>query len=103
MSASLPYKMGETVVICQRSGRACYASEILREFDGTLVYFKYFEDRHPQELRRNRPERAPMPPLNPEPPDTFVDTFLDFIIVENAPENEISLLMWEDNSLIGWG
>ena len=103
MSASLPWKAGETVVICGVSGQAFYASDCVRRYDGLVVAKRYCDPQHPQELRRARPERAAQPPLAPEPPDVFTDTFLDFIIVESAPENEMSFLLWEDNSMIGWG
>ena len=100
---SKPYRQGRHTVICQQTGFEFYDDEVVRQWDGLIVGKKFADYQHPQELRRSRPERAVQAPLNPEPPDTFVDTFLDFIIVEDAPESEISLLMWEDNSLIGWG
>lgn len=100
---SKPYRLGRHTVTCQQTGFELYDDEVIRQWDGLVVGRQYADYQHPQETRRSRPERSPPPPLNPEPPDTFVDTFLDFIIVEDAPESEISLLMWEDNSLIGWG
>lgn len=69
---SKPYRLGRHTVTCHQTGFEMYDDEVIRQWDGLVVGRKYADYQHPQELRRSRPERSPPPPLNPEPPDTFV-------------------------------
>ena len=69
---SKPYRQGRHTVTCQQTGFEFYDDEVVRQYDGLIVGKKFADYQHPQELRRNRPERAVQAPLNPEPPDVFV-------------------------------
>lgn len=97
MSASLPYREGRHVVTCQLSGQCFYDDEVGRRYDGLIVAKKYMDPRHPQELRRTRPERPAQPPLSPEPPDQFVGGIYS-VLLESVSESEFSFLMMEDGS-----
>lgn len=54
------YKPGDNLVICDRSGRTCYASETVEEWNGLRVHRDHYERRHPQDLiRAPAPEQPP--------------------------------------------
>ena len=65
------YREGEWNLICDRSGRKIKASEARREWNGLIVHESEYEERHPQDYVRGRPDRQAVPFTRPEPPDTF--------------------------------
>ena len=99
MTASLPYRFGRHVVVCQVSGQAFYDDEVIRRYDGAIVARKYNDPQHPQELARVRPERPARPPLSPEPPDRFVSG-TDSLLLESVSELEVSFLTEENGSYL---
>jgi hypothetical protein len=66
------FRMGDNLVVCQRSGRTCYASETRREWNGLIVHRDHWEPRHPlDQIRAPAPE---MPPriTTGQPADRFL-------------------------------
>lgn len=56
-------------VICGRSGFVFKRSECRLTWDGKLVYYKYWEPRHPQDLIRARRDDQSIQDARPEQPD----------------------------------
>ena len=65
-------KSGDFNALCDSCGFKFKASELRRRWDGFMVCSDDFEERHPQDLIRLRPERTALPWARPYPTDTFV-------------------------------
>lgn len=72
MTVIKDWRPGHYRVVCERSGRVCWDDEVRKEWDGTIVYEKYYEARNPQDFVRSRPDQKPVPIPRPEPADEFV-------------------------------
>lgn len=64
--------LGDWNAICDVCGMKYKASELRRRWDGYMVCESDFEQRHPQDLIRLRPEKQATPWARPEPDDTYV-------------------------------
>lgn len=67
-------KPGEYWVWCQRSGFKVPSSEIVREWNGLLVWNRFAEARHPQDMVKGVKDDQSVPFGNPRPTDVFLDT-----------------------------
>src|SRR5687768_16142947 len=78
---SMPYRMGEWLVICDRCGFKRYSSEVVKTWDNFIVCApstgKFcFETRHPQDFVRTKKDDQTVPFRRPEQAEVFreVDT-----------------------------
>ena len=60
-------RVGDHLVVDDRSGFTCWASETQREWNGALVHKRRWEARHPQDLVRGVPDRLRVEPSRPTP------------------------------------
>jgi hypothetical protein len=65
-------ELGNWNAICDVCGFKFKASELKRRWDGFMVCDKDFEQRHPQDLIRLKPDRQATPWARPVPEDQFV-------------------------------
>lgn len=63
---------GEWTVSCDICCKSMLASESRRRWDGAIVCEADYDERHPLDLLRVRPEKGTVPFTRPEPPDTYV-------------------------------
>lgn len=63
--------LGDYNVICDACGMKFKAKELRKRWDGYMVCPSDFEQRHPQDLIRLRPERQAVPWARPQGTDTF--------------------------------
>ena len=63
---------GDYNVICDVCGFKFKASQLRKRWDGYMVCDKDFEQRHPQDLIKIRPEKQTVPWARPQPTDTFI-------------------------------
>lgn len=69
----MTFRPGDYLVICDKSGRQCYRSECVKQWDGAIVKKEYAQRRHPLDLQRPPPvERAVQETRRPN------DVFLDY-------------------------
>jgi hypothetical protein len=66
------HNFGDYNAICDVCGFKFKASELRRRWDGMMVCLLDYEERHPQDLIKIRPDRQAVPWSRPEPTDTFV-------------------------------
>jgi hypothetical protein len=59
-------RLGDHLVICDRSGQTFWRSECVKEWNGQLVYRGYAEARHPQDFLRARRENFRVPDARPQ-------------------------------------
>lgn len=64
-------ELGDYNAICDVCGFKFKASELRRRWDGYMVCSSDYEQRHPQDLIRLKPDRQAVPWARPESPDTF--------------------------------
>ena len=64
--------LGDWNAICAVCGFKYKASELQKRWDGIYVCLSDFENRHPQDFVRARPDQKPLPFTSPEPNDLFV-------------------------------
>jgi hypothetical protein len=64
--------LGDHNALCDVCGFKFKASELKRRWDGYMVCDADYEQRHPQDLIRLRPERTAVPWSRPYPTDQFV-------------------------------
>lgn len=64
--------LGDWNALCDVCGFKFKASELRRRWDGYMVCSADFEQRHPQDLIRLRPEKQAAPWVRPYPEDQFV-------------------------------
>jgi hypothetical protein len=69
------WRIGDHLVLCDRSGFKVWASDCVTEWNGLRVH-KDFADkqRHPQDFVRAVPDRQAVPNARPEPADTFLSS-----------------------------
>jgi hypothetical protein len=65
-------KPGDYFVWCQRTGFKVPASEIMREWNGLLVWNRVYEPRHPQDFVRGVTDDQSIPFGNPKPENVFL-------------------------------
>jgi hypothetical protein len=66
-------RIGDHLVICDRSGFRCWASETIVEWNGLRVRRDFADkSRHPQDLVRPVPDDQTVKNARPEPADTFL-------------------------------
>jgi len=63
---------GSYNVICDSCGLKFKSHELQRRWDGLMVCSKDYEQRHPQDFIRSRPEKNTVPFSRPEAEDTFL-------------------------------
>lgn len=68
----MTYIKGDFWRICDRSGRKVRASQTVKQWDGLIVAFDEYEDRHPQDFVRGRKDNQAVPDARPEPVDAFL-------------------------------
>lgn len=64
--------LGQWNAICDVCGFKKKSSEVRKRWDGLMVCPEDWEERHPQDLLRVKPEKIVPPWVRPEPPDTFI-------------------------------
>ena len=64
-------RLGDWKAVCDVCGVVFHGSELRRRWDGFMVCSDDYEQRHPQDLIRLRPERTSLPWARPYPTDTF--------------------------------
>jgi hypothetical protein len=74
--------LGNWNAICDVCGGKFKSSELKRRWDGYMVCSSDYEQRHPQDLIRLRPERQATPWVRPVQPIVFMDN-LGFLLAEN--------------------
>ena len=65
-------KLGDWNALCDVCGFKFKASELKRRWDGYMVCDADYEQRHPQDLIRLKPDRQAVPWARPVPTDEFV-------------------------------
>jgi len=65
-------KLGDYNAICDVCGFKFKASQLRRRWDGYMVCSVDYEERHPQDLIKIRPDRQAVPWARPVPTDQFV-------------------------------
>ncbi len=73
MSRGWSYKEGDWWVSCDSCQKQIRASEAKHRWDGFIVCSEDFEERHPQDFVRVKPEGNHIPFSRPEPADVFTD------------------------------
>lgn len=68
MNDGLPEQQG----ICDASGFKFPMSELVRQWDGMLVHYRFVDKRNPQDHLRAKPDNRMPPRSRPEPEDTFI-------------------------------
>ena len=58
--------------VCERCGLVYRASETRKQWDGMIVCFPDFEERHPQDFVTGRADHQDVPDPRPEPVDTII-------------------------------
>ena len=64
-------ELGDWNAICDVCGFKFKGSELRRRWDGFMACSQDYEQRHPQDLIRMKPERQSVPWARPMPQDTF--------------------------------
>ena len=78
MSYNETWIAGEWAAICDICGFKVKSSELRKRWDGLMVCEFDWENRHPQDFIRARPDQFPLPFTRPEPDDRFVSVvYLD--------------------------
>lgn len=73
MSREWHYKPGDWYVTCDVCGKKMRASKARHRWDGFLVCDADFENRHPQDFLRTKPDKMSVPFNRPKEIPTFVD------------------------------
>jgi len=60
--------------ICDFSGFKFPMSELVRNWDGALVHWRFVDKRNPQDHLRAKPDNRQPPRARPEAPDTFLSS-----------------------------
>ena len=60
--------------ICDFSGFKYPMSELVRNWDGALVHWRFVDKRSPQDFVRGKPDNRAPARSRPEAPDTFIST-----------------------------
>lgn len=66
------WRIGDHKVVDDRTGLVTWASETQKEWTGSIVDKRVFEQRHPQDLIRSHRDNSSVPDARPRPPDRFV-------------------------------
>jgi hypothetical protein len=66
--------MDRPVGICDATGFKYPLSELVRQWDGAMVHWRFVDKRNPQDFVRGRAERIAVPNARPEPADYFLTT-----------------------------
>ena len=66
------YKHGDWNAICDCCLFKFKASELRKQWDGQMVCADCYDERHPQDSIKPRPERHRLPFTRPEKTDTFI-------------------------------
>lgn len=94
MPEKTTYIPGDYNAVCDVCGFEFKASQLRKRWDGYRVCSQDWEQRHPQDFIRGKPERNRVPWARPEGTDTFV-------VVPYPLETELfEYLLTEDNSLL---
>ncbi len=81
----MPYRSGDHYVICDRTGFKIRASEVRREWTGSLVRSKSWEARHPQDFLRGKPDKMDVgETARPEPVLNFMGPLTTTLTVAAA-------------------
>ncbi len=98
MSRGWSYKSGDWWITCDVCQRQVRASESKHRWDGFIVCSDDFEERHPQDFVRVKPDNYAIPFSRPEPTDTFLDVpyidlycFDDYIVDQDNYVERIDL------------
>ena len=71
----MAYKPGDYFMICDRCGFKKYASEMKKEWNGSMTCPDCFEEKHPQYFSpTGKHERQTVSPHRPEGEDVFITT-----------------------------
>ncbi len=73
MSRGWSYRSGDWWVSCDVCQKQIRASESKHRWDGFIVCPDDFEERHPQDFVRVKPDNYAIPFSRPEPTDVFSD------------------------------
>lgn len=65
-------RVGDYLVICDRSGFKVWASDTVMEWTGLRVDKRFVDKRNPQDFLRGVKESCPPKNTRPEPEDTFL-------------------------------
>jgi len=66
------YAQGQWNFICDICGQKKKSGDVRLRWDGLRVCRQDWEPRHPQDLLRAKPEKAPPPWVRPEAPDVYL-------------------------------
>ena len=80
--------LGDWNAICAVCGFKYKASQLQKRWDGIYVCPSDFENRHPQDFVRARPDQKPLPFTAPEPNDLFTDVTYNSAVL-GCPVNGI--------------
>lgn len=67
---------GEWNITCASCNRKIKASEARRRWDGLIVCQDDYEERHPLDFLKNRPDKIAVPFSSGNPSDVFIAAFL---------------------------
>lgn len=65
-------RVGDYLVLCDRSGFVGWASDTVIEWNGLRVLKRFAEARHPQDMVRGVPDDQTVQNARPEPDDVFL-------------------------------
>lgn len=68
------FKMGQYNCVCDRCGLEFKSSELIKDWQGLMVDQKCYEQRHPQDLIKIKPEKAIPEWVRPRPIDSYLLT-----------------------------
>lgn len=66
------FKMGQWNSVCDKCGLEFKSSELIKDWQGLMVDAKCYEQRHPQDLIKIKPEKAIPEWVRPRPQDVYV-------------------------------
>ena len=66
------FKMGQWNSVCDKCGLEFKSSELMKDWQGLMVDAKCYEQRHPQDLIKIKPEKAIPEWVRPRPADVYV-------------------------------
>jgi hypothetical protein len=78
-------QQGDFLRVCDRSGFTVWASDTVKEWNGLIVYKKFYEPRHPQDFLRSRRESLQVSDARPVPTPVFVGPLITETTADAAP------------------
>lgn len=95
----MSYVSGDFWRICDSCGWKVRASQTRKRWDGLMVCRADFEERHPQDFVKLRPERVGVPDARPEPSATYIGA-LSTTLSADAAAGATSLTVTASTSMV---